>query len=197
MTRRKGVAAEDDEGMRVLVGARTPVVTIVGKTWDLHVTRGPAREPEENLRMIADSVRFLVAEGREVVLRRRALLRRLRANPDYALRRCWPPSEAGADVLVPVRHQRRLAAARTSREIVDGAGARLPAPRGHPHPQRRRLAVANTLDGRATRGAVQVQGTINGFGERCGNVNLTTHHPQPASSRWTCDVARSRSSSSS
>ena len=80
MTRRRDVAAEDDQGMKALVAARTPVVTIVGKTWDLHVHEVLGVSLAENLAMIADSVAFCASHVPRGDLRRRAFLRRLQAQ---------------------------------------------------------------------------------------------------------------------
>src|SRR5208283_3148255 len=86
MTRRRDVAAEDDQGMKALVAAGTPVVTIVGKTWDLHVHEVLAVSLDENLRMIADSIAFCASHVSEVVYDAEHFFDGFRRNPDYALR---------------------------------------------------------------------------------------------------------------
>jgi 2-isopropylmalate synthase len=172
MTRRKGTTPEKDEGMRALVGAETPVVTIVGKTWDLHVREVLGISEKENLAMISDSVRYCAEHGREVIYDAEHFFDGFAANPDYAMQTLLAAEAAGAACLC----------------LCDTNGGSLPervadyiqtiAPRLrtriaiHCHNDSG-VAVANSLA--AVRyGAVQVQGTINGIGERCGNVDLTT-----------------------
>lgn len=170
MTRRKGVSAEDDTGMQALRDSRAPVCTVVGKTWDLHVTEVLRVDEAENLAMIRDSVAFLKAEGREVVYDAEHFFDGFRANPEYALATIQAAAEAGADVIVPCdtnggRMPEEVAAA------LEAASKAVSTPLGiHCHNDCE-LAVANTLAGVAG-GAVQVQGTINGLGERCGNADL-------------------------
>ncbi len=170
MTRRRDIAAEDDVGMRALVEARTDVVTVVGKSWDLHVREVLGVSLEENLRMIADSVAFLAANVEEVVYDAEHFFDGYKRNPDYALRTLRAAAEAGARWLVlcdtnggslPAEVAEAVALVR--REIAVPIGI-------HTHNDGE-LAVANTLAA-VERGASQVQGTINGIGERCGNVDL-------------------------
>lgn len=170
MTRRKGVAAEDDIGMQALRDARTPVVTVVGKTWDLQVTEVLRVDEAENLAMIRDSVAFLVAEGRQVFYDAEHSFDGYRANPEFAMK-TWKAAEAaGATAIILCdtnggRLPEEIAA------IVDAARKELHIPVGiHCHNDCE-LAVANSLIA-VDHGAVQVQGTINGIGERCGNVDL-------------------------
>jgi 2-isopropylmalate synthase len=170
MTRRRDVAAEDDQGMKALVAARTPVVTVVGKTWDLHVTEVLAVSLEENLRMIADSIAFCVAEVPEVVYDAEHFFDGFRQNPDYALETLSKAAEAGADWIVlcdtnggSLPEQIAQAVERVTREIKIPLGI-------HTHNDGE-LAVANTLAA-VRHGVGQIQGTINGLGERCGNADL-------------------------
>src|SRR3712207_3167938 len=100
MTRRKGVAPADDTGLRALLDAGTPVVTIVGKTWDLHVREVLGTTAEENLRMIADSVAYCKAQGREVFYDAEHFFDGLHANPEYALQTLRAAEEAGASVVI-------------------------------------------------------------------------------------------------
>ena len=100
MTRRRDLAAEDDQGMKALVAARTPVVTIVGKTWDLHVREVLGVSLDENLRMIADSVAFCAASVPEVVYDAEHLFDGFKHNPDYALRTLRAAADAGAAWIV-------------------------------------------------------------------------------------------------
>jgi len=170
MTRRKGIAAENDPGMIALRDAQTPACTIVGKTWDLHVTEVLRIDLEENLAMIRDSIAYLRAEGRRVFYDCEHFFDGYRANPDYALKTLLAAQEAGAEVIVacdtnggslPERIQETLTAVR--REIHTPMGV-------HCHNDCD-LAVANSLRA-VDAGVSQVQGTINGIGERCGNVDL-------------------------
>jgi 2-isopropylmalate synthase len=172
MTRRKGIAAADDTGMKALVASQAPVVTIVGKTWDLHVRDVLNTTREENLRMIAESAAFCKSAGREVIYDAEHFFDGYRANPEYALQTLRAAQEAGAGVLV----------------LCDTNGGTLPEDIGAAVDHVRRalraaigihchndcdLAVANSLTAVAC-GATQVQGTINGLGERCGNADLVS-----------------------
>ena len=134
MTRRRDVAAEDDTGMKALVEARTPAITIVGKSWDLHVHDVLGVSLDENLRMIGDSVAFCADPSARGDLRRRAFLRRVQAEPrlrpadDPGGRRC----RCGLDR--PVRHQRRSACPRRSPRPSTQVAREVDGPAGHPHP---------------------------------------------------------------
>ena len=97
MTRRRDVAAEDDEGLRLLADSFAPVCTLVGKTWSLHLEKVTQVDPEENLRMIADSVGFLAGEGKRVIYDAEHFFDAFRADPDYALRCLRAAAEAGAE----------------------------------------------------------------------------------------------------
>jgi 2-isopropylmalate synthase len=170
MTRRRGCGAEDDVGMLALRDARTPVCTVVGKTWDLHVTEVLRVDEAENLAMIRDSVAFLHAEGRTLFYDAEHFFDGFRANPEFALKTVKAAEESGASVIVLCdtnggRLPEEIAAA------VDAVRKELRVPVGiHCHNDCE-LAVANSLIA-VDHGAVQVQGTINGVGERCGNVDL-------------------------
>ena len=170
MTRRKGCAAEDDIGMCALRDAKSPIVTIVGKTWDLHVFDVLHISEEENLAMIRDSVAFLHAEGREVFYDAEHFFDGFRANPEFALKTIRAAQDAGASTIILCdtnggRLPEDIAAA------VDAVRKELRAPIGiHVHNDGE-LAVANSLRA-VDHGAIQVQGTINGIGERCGNADL-------------------------
>jgi 2-isopropylmalate synthase len=170
MTRRKGILAEKDIGMQALVDAKTEVVTLVGKSWDLHVKEILNVSEEENLAMIRDSVAFLRAEGRRVIYDAEHFFDGFARNADFSLKTIQAAQEGGAEIVVLCDTNggslpERIAAG------VDGARSALKVPVGiHCHNDCD-VATANSL--RAVRhGAVQVQGTINGIGERCGNVDL-------------------------
>ena len=177
-TRRRGVAAEDDPQLRLLVDARTPVVALVAKSWDFHVRVVLKTTPEENLAMIADSVRFLKEQGREVVLDAEHFFDGYRENPEYALDALRAAAGAGADWLVlcdtnggSVPSEVAAAVARVRGDLGPGRAA----VGIHTHNDGE-LAVANALAA-VEAGATQVQGTINGYGERTGNANLCSLVP--------------------
>jgi 2-isopropylmalate synthase len=197
MTRRKGIAAADDPGMKALVAARAPVITIVGKTWDLHVREVLGVTAEENLAMIRDSVAFCAAaEGvQDVFYDAEHFFDGYRANPDYAMETLRAAVEGGASRLVlcdtnggslpafiaagTADVAEKVASGQWPVASGDPANDRaphspLPAPSLAIHPHNDSgLAVANALAA-VEAGATQVQGTINGIGERCGNVDLIT-----------------------
>jgi 2-isopropylmalate synthase len=172
MTRRKGVNPADDTCMKALIESQAPVITIVGKTWDLHVTDVLNTSLEENLHMIADSVTFCKSKGREVFYDAEHFFDGFRHNPDYAMQTLRAAEEAGALVIIlcdtnggTLPDDIAAAVAKVRREIKTPLGI-------HCHNDCD-VAVANTLAAIA-QGATQVQGTINGIGERCGNVDLVS-----------------------
>ncbi|MEW4567686.1 citramalate synthase [Tautonia sp. JC769] len=172
MTRRRDIAAEDDPGMKALAGAGSPVITVVGKSWDLHAREVLGVSLEENLRMIADSVAFLgaAAHGPEVVYDAEHFFDGYRKNPDYALDTIRAAAEAGAAWIVLCDTNGGTLPEQIA-EAIDAVRSVTSVPLGiHTHNDGE-LAVANTLAA-IRRGATQVQGTINGIGERCGNVDL-------------------------
>ena len=173
MTRRRGMRAEDDPGMRALVAAETPVCTVVGKTWDYHATEVLRVTLEENLEMIADSVAFLRRHG-DVIYDAEHFFDGWKANPAYAARTLQAAAQAGAQTLVlcdtnggslPEQIAALVAAAREAVAQYPHVSLGI-----HCHNDSE-LAVANSLAA-VDAGADQVQGTINGIGERCGNVDL-------------------------
>jgi 2-isopropylmalate synthase len=170
MTRRRGCAAADDTGMQALRDSRAPVVTIVGKTWDLHVVEVLRVDEAENLAMIADSVAYIRSLGREVIYDAEHFFDGYFHNPEFALKTIRAAQEAGARMVVlcdtnggrlPEDIARGVTAARAVLDIPVGI---------HCHNDCE-VAVANSLAA-VSHGAVQVQGTINGIGERCGNADL-------------------------
>ncbi|MBK9138678.1 MAG: citramalate synthase [Verrucomicrobia bacterium] len=175
MTRRKGMAVEKDELMRQILEAETPVVTIVGKTWLLHVTEVLRAKPDENLGMIGDTIRFLKDHGKTVIYDAEHAFDGYLANPDYA-RDTWLAAEkAGADsVVLCDTNGGRLPGeiARVVKVATDSLSSRVGV---HTHNDCG-LGVANGLAGLEA-GATHIQGTINGYGERTGNCNLTSIIP--------------------
>jgi 2-isopropylmalate synthase len=172
MTRRRGVRPADDPGIKALLAANTRFITLVGKTSAFHVTEVLRVTLEENLAMIAESVRHLCDAGREVIYDAEHFFDGWKLDPDYALKTVRAAAEAGATLVVMCDTNggtmpEEIAA------ITRDAVAALPVPVGiHTHNDCE-LAVANSLAA-VDAGAVQVQGTINGLGERCGNADLVS-----------------------
>jgi 2-isopropylmalate synthase len=173
MTRRRDVRASDDPALRVLADCFAPVCTIVGKTWSLHLEKVVRVSREENLRMIADSVAFLRGAGKRVVYDAEHFFDGYADDPEYALACLRAAAHAGAETItccdtnggsLPSHIAEAIAA------VVAGVpGVQVGI---HCHDDCG-LAVANSLAA-VGQGAGHVQGTMNGYGERCGNANLTT-----------------------
>lgn len=161
----------EDASVLALVEARTPTVAVFGKTWDFHVLRALGITLDENLTLIADTVAFLKAHGREVVYDAEHFFDGYRANPDYALRTLEAAHRAGADVLC-LCDTNGGAQTPWLRDVVAEVRRRFDGVIGiHPHNDSE-LAVANALAA-IEAGAAHVQGCMNGYGERCGNANLS------------------------
>ncbi len=174
-TRRAGIKAEEDPQLRLLLEAETPAITIYGKTWLLHVLEVLRTTPEENVAMIADTVRFLKSHGREVIYDAEHGFDGYRDDPEYATQCLKAAADAGASYLVLCdTNGGNLPSeiARITREVQKSTGARVGI---HTHDDSG-VGVANALASLEA-GALQVQGTMNGFGERVGNCNLTTVIP--------------------
>jgi 2-isopropylmalate synthase len=170
MTRRRGVRAEEDPGMKALLAAETPCVTIVGKTSDHQVKVVLGVSLEENLKMIADTVRLMRSAGRQVVYDAEHFFDTYRSNPDYAIQTLLAAQEAGASVLclcdtnggsMPEFVAEATAAVKRQTSVKVGI---------HTHNDCG-LAVANA-QASIHAGADHAQGTMNGVGERCGNMDL-------------------------
>ncbi|MBF0485036.1 MAG: citramalate synthase [Candidatus Omnitrophica bacterium] len=171
-TRRAGMKAKDDPNFKELVDAKTPVICLFGKTWDLHVRDVLRVSPEENLEIIKDSVSFLKTKKREVVFDAEHFFDGYKNNSDYALAAIKAADNAGADVIVLCDTNGGSLPEEIS-GIIAEIKDRIKAPLGiHSHNDMD-LAVANSLAA-VDAGCVQVQGTFNGFGERCGNADLST-----------------------
>jgi 2-isopropylmalate synthase len=174
-TRRANIAVADDLNLRQLLKAETPVVTIVGKTWDLHVRDDLKISKEANLEVIADSIAYLKQRVDEVFFDCEHFFDGYKADPEFALACLKAATEAGADVLVLCDTRGGSMPAEIT-EIVTIAGRVGTKALGiHCHNDCE-LAIANSLAAVAA-GVTQVQGTINGFGERCGNANLCSVIP--------------------
>ena len=176
-TRRPGVRPQEDTNIQALVEAGPPVVTIFGKSWDFHVTSALNTTLEENLAMIADSVAYLLKHFEEVIYDAEHFFDGFKPNRDYALQTLLAAEAAGAHCLVLcdtnggslpheiaeiIREVKRIVKAETPLGI-------------HVHNDAD-CAVANSLAA-VSEGIGQVQGTINGYGERCGNANLVSIIP--------------------
>ena len=178
-TRHRANKPGDDPNLRELVAAETPVVTIFGKSWLLHVTEVLGATPQENLDMIADSVGFVVDRGRESIYDAEHFFDGYRADRDYALATLRAARQAGARTLVLCDTNGGTLSDELTTIIVDVRGAldadpeALPVTWGiHAHNDSE-LAVANSMAAVAA-GVRHVQGTINGYGERAGNANIVS-----------------------
>jgi 2-isopropylmalate synthase len=175
MTRRRDAEAAEDEGLRVLASGFAPVVTLVGKTWGLHLEKVTKVSREENLAMIRDSVAFLVEAGKRVVYDAEHFFDGYRDDPAYALECLRAAAEAGAENVtlcdtngssLPVQVAEATEAMVDALDVAVGI---------HTHNDLE-CAVANSLAA-VEEGASLVQGTMNGIGERTGNANLTSVLP--------------------
>jgi 2-isopropylmalate synthase len=178
-TRHRGNRPADDPNLQALVAAETPVVTIFGKSWLLHVTEVLGATPQENLDMIADSVAFVVDRGRELVYDAEHFFDGYRADRTYALATLRAAREAGARTLVLCdTNGGTLTGELTAivddvRRSLEADAAAPPVTWGiHTHNDAE-LAVANSIAAVAA-GIRHVQATINGYGERCGNANMVS-----------------------
>ena len=171
-TRRPGRSAADDAGLAGLLQAGCPVVTIFGKSWDLHVDQVLRVSREENLAMIRDTLAHLKNAGREVVYDAEHFFDGWKANPEYALSTLRAAMEGGADWLVLCETNGGMALSWEVEEIVGRVARAFPGARLGIHAHNDSgTAVANSLAA-VRAGATQVQGTVNGIGERCGNADL-------------------------
>jgi len=175
-TRRPGRKAEDDPMLRQLLDAETPTITFVGKSWDFHVVEALRLPLEENLAMIADTVRFFKAEGREVIFDAEHFFDGYKRNAAYTAECVGVALDAGVDCVALCDTNGGALPGEVER-IVAEVHARFPQGRFAIHTHNdAECAVANSLVA-VQSGCVQVQGTINGLGERTGNANLTSIMP--------------------
>jgi len=174
-TRRAKVKVEQDPQVNALVRAGTAAVTIFGKSWDLHVVGTLGATLQQNVQMIEDTVAHLKARGLEVIFDAEHFFDGYKGNPDYALATLEAAQAAGADCIV-LCDTNGGTLPHDLEPMFRAAQSAVKAPLGiHAHNDSD-VAVANTL--LAVRlGAAQVQGTINGYGERCGNANLCSVIP--------------------
>jgi 2-isopropylmalate synthase len=182
MTRRRDVAADADPALRVIAESFAPVCTLVGKTWALHLEKVVKVDREENLRMIADSVAFLVAAGKRVIYDAEHFFDGFADDPAYALRCLRAAADAGAETVVccdtnggTLPHVVGIAMGEVVGALGGGPGASGVRIGIHTHDDAG-CGVANALAA-VLNGATHVQGTINGYGERCGNANMISIIP--------------------
>jgi 2-isopropylmalate synthase len=172
MTRRRGISAQDDPGMKALVAAETPAITVVGKTWDFQATNVLGVSLQENIDMIAESVEFL-ARNALVVYDAEHFFDGFKANRDYALQTVSAAAKAGAQWIVfcdtngGSLPEEVSAMVSDAKQVLSPLGVKIGI---HCHNDGD-LATANSLAA-IDAGCDQVQGTINGIGERCGNADL-------------------------
>ncbi|WP_374426367.1 citramalate synthase [Tabrizicola sp.] len=193
MTRRVGRSAENDDVLAAVLNAGTPAVCLVGKTHDFHVTTALGVTLDENREAIASSIRHLVAKGREALFDAEHFFDGYRANPAYALSCLKAALNAGARWIVLCDTNGGTLPAEVGRVTAEVIAAGIPGDRLgiHCHDDTGN-AVANSLAA-VEAGARQIQGTLNGLGERCGNANLTTLIPtlllkEPYASRFETGV---------
>ncbi len=177
MTRRRGVRASDDLSLRTLAACSAPVCTLVGKTWALHLQKVTKVEPEENLAMIAESVAFLRGEGKRVIYDAEHFFDGFRDDAAYALRCLRAAVDAGAENVTlcdtngsSLPSQVAEATEHVLAELGPGTAVGI-----HTHDDAG-CGVANSIVA-VEHGARLVQGTMNGYGERCGNANLVSIVP--------------------
>ncbi|MGC8963812.1 MAG: citramalate synthase [Brevinematia bacterium] len=174
-TRHAKNSVKEDLNVQELINSQAPVVTIFGKSWDLHVEKVFNISLEKNLEMIYDTVAYLKDNGREVVYDAEHFFDGFKANPEYALKTLEYAERAGADN-ISLADTNGGTLPSEVREIMKKVKEVIKAPLGiHAHNDSE-LAVANSLEA-VENGAILVQGTINGFGERCGNANLISIIP--------------------
>ena len=177
MTKRSGKSAENDEVLSAVLNANTPGVCLVGKAHDFHVIKALGVSLEENLNNISDSVRHIVSKGREALFDCEHFFDGYRENPNYALKAAKVAYEAGARWIVLCDTNGGALPSQVfsaTKAVIDSGipGDRIGI---HTHNDTEH-AIANSLAA-IDAGARQVQGTLNGLGERCGNANLVTLIP--------------------
>ena len=172
-TCRVGTSPADDDNIQALVSAQTPVVAIVGKSWTLHVTDVLRTTPEENLRIIRETVAYVKSHGKEVVYDAEHFFDGYKENPVYTISTLHAAIDGGADLMVLCDTNGGSMPWEVESIVAEILAAFPNSTIGiHAHNDSG-VAVANSLAG-IRAGAVHVQGTANGYGERCGNADLCT-----------------------
>ncbi len=174
-TKRHNLSFEDDILLQALVSSKADVLTIVAKTWDFQVEKALGISLEENLSLISETVAYLKDKGYEVFLDAEHFFDGYRANPDYSYECIKKAADAGADMLVLCDTNGGVLPYEVSTDI-EGIVDRIKCPIGVHFHNDTGVAVANSLAS-VLAGAVSVQGTVNGYGERCGNCDLMTAIP--------------------
>jgi 2-isopropylmalate synthase len=183
-TRRPHTKPPDEPMLQAILAAGTRWVTIFGKSWDLHVTAGLKTSLEENLAMIGDTIEYLCSLGRRVIYDAEHWFDGYKQNPDYALQTLTTAMTAGAEWLVlcdtnggtlPHEVTQIVQDVNCHLSMINGQWSKTPQIGIHTHNDSE-MAVANALAA-VMAGATMVQGTINGYGERCGNANLCSLIP--------------------
>jgi len=184
-TRRPGISPQDDQSIQALIESETPAVAIFGKSWDLHVEQALRTTLDENLAMIRDSVEYLKSKGREVVYDAEQFFDGYKSNRHYALQTLYAAVDGGADFIVlcdtnggSLPHEIDLITGDVHNKLEEKLEreGKAPVKLGiHTHNDCG-LAVANSIAA-IQAGAMMVQGTINGYGERTGNADLTSIIP--------------------
>ncbi|PSL43273.1 2-isopropylmalate synthase [Salsuginibacillus halophilus] len=174
-TRRSGIDPKDDGNLARILESGAQAAAIFGKAWDFHVTEALKTTKEENLKMIEDSISYLKANGLEVIFDAEHFFDGFKANPDYAMAALYHAERGGADCLV-LCDTNGGALPQDVQAVVSDVTKEMTAPVGiHCHNDGE-LAVANSIAA-VEAGAKHVQGTVNGYGERCGNANLISVIP--------------------
>ncbi|OHD67423.1 MAG: citramalate synthase [Spirochaetes bacterium RBG_16_49_21] len=174
-TRHKSLACAKDKLIQALVVSKAEIITIVAKTWDFHVTHALNIGLQDNLRLVYDTIAYLKDKGRAVFFDAEHFFDGYKANPDYSLQVIDKALSAGADMIV-LCDTNGGTMPEEVRRIIEEAKQGIPAPIGVHFHNDAGMAVANSLAA-VRAGAVSVQGTANGYGERCGNANLMTLVP--------------------
>ena len=174
-THRVGISVEEDINVASMIEADTPVVSVFGKAWDLHVFDILDTTKENNLKIISDTISYFKSKGKEVIFDAEHFFDGYKSNPDYALECICAAKSAGADCIV-LCDTNGAAFPDEIEKITKEAINKVDIPIGiHCHNDIG-VAIANSL--MAVRaGATHVQGTMNGIGERCGNANLSAIIP--------------------
>ncbi|MEE4599649.1 MAG: citramalate synthase [Desulfobacteraceae bacterium] len=185
-TRKPGIQPAEDDNLKALIASKTPTVAIFGKSWDLHVREVMNNSLAENLAMIHDSVTFLKNNDLEVVYDAEHFFDGYKNDADYAIKSLQAAIEGGADFVVlcdtnggtlPLEIEAIMTDVQKSINVNESAAYDQPPCRLGIHTHNDcSLAVANSITAVQT-GAIMVQGTINGYGERCGNADLTSIIP--------------------
>lgn len=170
-TRRAKLAAKDDPQMLKLIEAGTPVVTIFGKSWDMHVTEVFRIGLDQNLEMISDSIRFLVDNGKEAIFDAEHFFDGYKNNPDYAMSALDAAARGGATTITLCDTNGGTLPWEVS-EIVRDVVKRFPKTVVGIHAHNDAGLAISTSVSAVNSGATHVQGTVNGYGERCGNANI-------------------------